>query len=340
MGKKPDRKAAAKAKQKAAAAPVPAEDEAESAEKLEARRIWQQRKDASKWVQAQLTTVRGQLETAQARKDSDWLQIAHEFHEKGLIKLGKRLEAKELGGLPQEFKDGLESYLSQCAGGKGAEILPENFREEKEVWKLVEEEASSYTRPPETPEAIAVAEQLKTWNGDGVDEMKRFVSIMRTQVESPGVQEAGLVRIGGLCSEAQEKAKGSEAPGLTSATLMPAIELAMTSHLPDPSVQRSGCAALRGLAIADGQLPGLCDAGGVKLAVDGLNAHFKEKEVALAATGAFWAMAKASGKNSPEVNSMIASGVVEALMKVMNHHAWDQTLCGKVRVVLPFITED
>merc|ERR1712187_171059 len=118
------------------------------------------------------------------------------------------------------------------------------------------------------------------------------------------------------------------------------IELGMKGHLADPEVQRSGCAALRGVAMAHGQLPALCDAGGVQMAVQAVRTHFKLKEVVSAGNGAFWAMAKASGKHSPEHAVLREAGVVEVLTKCMDHHAWDQTLVGRIRVTIPFIKED
>mmetsp|Transcript_45752 Transcript_45752/g.126954 ORF Transcript_45752/g.126954 Transcript_45752/m.126954 type:complete len:334 (+) Transcript_45752:98-1099(+) len=333
MGKKP----AAKSKAKAKAAPEPEkEDEAESAEKLEAKRIWQQRREASKWAQSQLDAIRGQVEAAAKKGNCDWLQVTHEFHEVRLIKLAKRLAEKTLDGVPDELRSGIEAYLSQFAGGK--EVTQEGLCEHREAWDALEPEGgAAYARAAETPEAVAAAEQLRAWSDASEAGVQKFADVLRAHSASPGVQEAGLTRIGGLLAEARE---GSAAGGLTSPALMPLIDSAMRGHLRDPDVQRSGCAALRGLALADAQLPHLCDAGGVHLAVEAVKEHFKSKEVALAGNGAFWAMAKSAGRNSPELSAMRTGGVVEVLMKVMTHHAWDQTLCGKVRVTLPFITED
>uniref|UniRef100_A0A7S2L6Y2 Uncharacterized protein n=1 Tax=Zooxanthella nutricula TaxID=1333877 RepID=A0A7S2L6Y2_9DINO len=92
--------------------------------------------------------------------------------------------------------------------------------------------------------------------------------------------------------------------------------------------------------MAPGQLPLLRDEGGIQLAAEAVFAHYKDKELAVSANGAFWAMAQAAGKNSPEVSTMREAKVPDCLLKVMAHHAWDQTLCGKLRVTLPFITED
>merc|ERR1712032_25699 len=108
----------------------------------------------------------------------------------------------------------------------------------------------------------------------------------------------------------------------------------------DAQVQRAGCAALRGLSLTKGQLGLLRDAGGIQLAVEAVRAHYKDKDVAMAGNGAFWAMCQKAGKNSPELSTMREAGVIDILQKVMVHHAWDQTLCGKVRVTLPFIAED
>uniref|UniRef100_A0A7S4R5P0 Uncharacterized protein n=1 Tax=Alexandrium monilatum TaxID=311494 RepID=A0A7S4R5P0_9DINO len=328
MGKKP---AAGKAKAKASskkAEPEP-EEEQPTPEQLEAKRLWQQRREASKWAQAQLAAVREQVAAAKKAK-LDWLEAAHEFHEIRLIKLAKRLEEKTLDAVPQELRDGVEAYLSQCAGGPATE--KEGFDERRGAWDALDQDSAAYVRKPESPEAAAAAEALKAEQA-----AEAVTKAMVAHAASPAFQEAGLIRLGGLFGQARE---GAELPGLTCEATMPAIGAAMRGHLADPGVQRAGCAALRGLAMAPGQLPLLRDAGGIEVVVTALNAHYKDKEVALAANGAFWAMAQSAGKNSPEIATMRAAGVEEALLKVMTHHAWDQTLCGKVRVTLPFIQED
>mmetsp|Transcript_90294 Transcript_90294/g.292214 ORF Transcript_90294/g.292214 Transcript_90294/m.292214 type:complete len:333 (-) Transcript_90294:24-1022(-) len=332
MGKKPATKPKAKAK-----AAEPVVEETETPEQLEAKRIWKERREATKWAQGQLAAVRAQLEAAKAKGGNDWLQVAHEFHEVRLIKLVKRLEDKNLDNVVQGLRDGVDAYLAQCAQGPVAE--QEGFKEFREAWDLLEPEAgAAYVRPAEAPEATAAAEQLRAWADASAAGVPAMVKLMQTHAASPGAQEAGLTRLGGLFSEAREA--GKEEPGLTAAALVPAIEAAMRGHSVDPDVQRAGCAALRGVAMAEGQLAPLCDAGGVQLVVEAVKTHFKLKDVVLAGNGAFWAMAKAAGKNSPELSRMREADVPGVLKKCMDHHAWDQTLCGKLRVTLPFICED
>lgn len=331
MGKKP----ATKAKAKAKAVVEKEEEPTETPEQLEAKRIWKQRRDALKWAQANLEAVRAQVQAAQKRGNCDWLLAAHEFHEVKLIRLCKRLEEKALDSVPQELRDRLEAYLSRCASTTPVE--QESFQEDRDMWAALEVDGAGYVRKAEPPGAEAVAEELKAWTSISEEGVAKFAARMKEHLASPSAQEAGLVRLGGLFSEVRE---GLEGPGLTCAALFPTIEAAMKAHVPDPGVQRAACAALRGLAMAPGQLALVCDAGGVTLIVDAVNTHFKDKEVALAANGAFSAMANLAGRNSPEVATMRVAKVVECLLKVMTHHAWDQTLCGRVRVTLPFITED
>lgn len=327
-GKKPAAKPKA-ASAKASAKKEP-EEEQPTPEQLEAKRLWLQRREASKWVQAQLTAVRGQLEAAQKRGNCDWLQAAHEFHEKRLIRLAKRLEEKALDGVPQELRDAVEAYLSQCASGPNVE--QDKFEERREFWDLLDQDGDTFTRKPDSAEATVAIESIKAEK-----DAEAVAKIMRSHPDAPGVQEAGLTRFGGLFGQARD---GADLPGLTCEALMPTINAGMRAHLPDPGVQRAGCAALRGLAMAPGQLPLMRDAGAIEVAVAALTAQYKDKEVALAANGAFWAMAQAAGKNSPEVATMRTAGVIDVMLKVMQHHAWDQTLVGKMRVVLPFIQED
>eukprot|EP00929_Paragymnodinium_shiwhaense_P004837 TRINITY_DN10604_c0_g1_i1.p1 TRINITY_DN10604_c0_g1~~TRINITY_DN10604_c0_g1_i1.p1 ORF type:complete len:337 (+),score=85.62 TRINITY_DN10604_c0_g1_i1:79-1089(+) len=336
MGKKPVGKAKAKAgyvKEE-----EPKETPEELAAKAEARRIWQVRKDASKWVTAQLEVVRNLVEAAKdrAKKDPcDWLVIALEFHEVRLIKLQKRLEEKTLDSLEQEFKDGIAAFLAQFSGGQ---VDKENLKEFQQVWDIIpSEDGESYKRQAETDASSGVIAELKEWSDGSEDGISKFASKMQGEASSGGVQEAGLIRIGGLFGEAE---RGASMPGLSTAALMPAISAAMKNHLKDPEVQRAGCAALRGLAKAEGQLPALCDAGGADLVVTAIQTHYKVKDVAATGNASIWAMAQAAGKQSPELATLVTAGTVEVLMKVMHHHAWDQTLCGQVRVVLPFLVED
>lgn len=306
-------------------------------EQVEAKRLWQQRRDAQKWVLAQIAVARGLLGAAQTRGNCDWLQVAHEFHEVRLLRLSKRLEEKGLDGVPSEFRDQLEAHFAQCDGG--AAVEQDNFQENRDIWDTLELEARGYVRAEESLEAAAEVERLKAWESTSAEDMEQFVGIMHEQQTSAGVQEAGLTRIGFLLSQELREGDGIGG-GLTAQVLMPAITDAMQSHGADPGVQRSGCAALRGLSMDRSQLAFLRDVGGMQLAVAAVNEHFKDKELAYAANGAFWAMAKTAGRNSPEISTMREVGVPECLLKVMNHHAWDQTLCGRVRVTLPFITED
>lgn len=326
----------AKAKAKAATESEPVET-APTAEQLEAKRLWQQRREVSKWAQAQVEVIRDQLQAAQKLGNCDWLQISHEFHEIRLIRLGKRLEEKTIEGVPQETRDGLASYLSQCANGP--DVNKDNFREEQGIWDFLEQAEDCFKRPEETPETVAVIEKIKVWEVSKESDASGLTAAMAENLRSYGVQEAGLTRIGGLLSLARENG-GTAADVLTSHVLMPAVVAAMRGCMADARVQRAGCAALRGIAMASGQMPYLRDAGGIQLAVEALTAHYKDKEVALAANGAFWAMAQAAGKNSPELGTMQETGVIEILLKVMTHHAWDQTLCGRVRVTLPFLKDD
>lgn len=339
MGKAKEHKPPAKAKAKAKAedkVAEPAEDEAAIAERAEARRIYEQRRDAKKWVQAELDMVRTLLAAATKRGNCDWLQVAHEFHEVQLIRLLKRLEDKELSAVPAELKEGVEAYVSQFAAN--ADIQQDGLNSFREVWDLLAGGGPAFARGPESPEAAIAIEQLKCWTTTNMEGIQKFSDLMQIHLSSPGAQEAGLIRIGGLLGKAREGYEAGD--GLTAGGLMPAVKDAMGKHLADPEVQRSGCAALRGLAMAKGQLPPLCDAGGVELAVEGLKAHFKCAEVAGTANGTFWAMAQAAGKNSPEHSRLRTAGVTEVLLKVMTHHAWNQALCGRVRTTLPFLTED
>lgn len=338
MGKKPTGKAKAKATVPAQVQPQPeAED---SAEKLEARRVWQQRRDAQKWATAQLGEARRQLAAAQSRGACDWLQAAHEFHEIQLIKLGKRLEDKSLNDVPQEFRDQLAKYFEQCA--KNPAIEQDVFCEDRMMWELLPADSEkTYIRAAASQDELAAVARIQVWSDASFGGMGALCELIRAHAISPDVQEAGLTRVGGLLGDrARGETGGDSQAGLTSATLMPAIGAAMREHPADPGVQRSGCAALRGLAMAPGQLASLCDAGGVQLAVDAVKTHYKSKDVAMAGNGAFWAMAQEAGKNSPELSKMRECCVVEVLKKVMEHHAWDASLCGKLRVTLPFITED
>jgi len=338
MGKKP----AVKAKAKAAATKVEEPVEEVSAEQIEAKRLWQQRRDGGKWCDAKLDVVRKLGETtkdlakAKGIGSYDWLSAAHDFHEIRLLKLAKRLKEKELDGVPPELKEGVEAYTAQFA--QSADIPKDDLKEFRDVWDMVEEKPNLFVRAAESEDAIATIEQLKAWSDCSLVEFKKFIAILQANLSSPGVQEAGLMRIGWLCTEAQKEKTTTE--GLQVSFVFPAIKKAMDDHLADPGVQRGGCAAMRGLVTVEGQFGLLCDAGGSELAVQALKAHFKDKEVAYAANGFFWTGGQKAGTNSAENTRMRLAGAIEALVKVMEYWAWDQTLCGRIRVTLPFLHAD
>jgi len=349
MAPKAKGKAKGKAKAGYAAEPQPeepVETAAELAAKAEARRLWQVRKDASKFVATQLEALRGVpgglIEAAKERAKKtgpcDWLVVAMEFHEKKLVKLEKRFADKKLDGLDQEFKDGIEAFVAQFTPGSVETFQQDTLKVYQEVWDMIPpEEGEGYTRPAETKASNAVLAELKDWSDGSEKGITQFVTKMKSQAASGGVQETGLIRIGGLFGEAE---RGATWPGLTAAALMPAISDGMKAHLDDAMVQRAGCAALRGLAKADGQLSPLCDSGGPELVVAAIVRHYKVVSVVMTATASVREMAEKAGKSTPEHAAIIAAGPVDPLLKVMTHHAWDQTLCGQVRVVLPFLIAD
>jgi len=337
MGKKPAVKAKAKAQPKTEAE-LKAEAEAaeEEKRKLEARRLWQQRKDAGKWAQKQIEVLAEQREAAVA-KGSTWLEEPHKWHELQLKQVMQRLELKLMDGVPDELKASVESYASQCADG--AEDKQAAFKDDREMYAGLPhlEDDGPYVRAAQSPEAVKIAEELAAWTDTSAVGVSRFVALMREHRASAAVQEAGVTRIGFLVAEAPE---GAPCEGFTAEGLMPAVEPAMREWIRDPEVQRRGCAALRSLAKTKGQISPMIDAGAAPLLFNCVKEHFKIPDVVLAGTAACWEMSQAAGKFSPEVAAMRHAGLIEIFQKVMTHHAWDQTLVGRVRVVLPFLKEE
>eukprot|EP00930_Biecheleria_cincta_P102530 TRINITY_DN94284_c0_g1_i1.p1 TRINITY_DN94284_c0_g1~~TRINITY_DN94284_c0_g1_i1.p1 ORF type:complete len:344 (+),score=92.45 TRINITY_DN94284_c0_g1_i1:55-1086(+) len=342
MGKKPVAKGKAKAGYSSSeAAKAPSEEELkEEAAKAEARRLWQQRKDGTKWAQAQLAALEAQREAA-AKEGQDWPQAPHKFHESQLNRVVKTLEEKLLDGVPDSLKASVEAYVAQLAGGAAGK--QEGFREERELYKdleLVEDPNAIYVREAASEEDAKLVQEISAWTDATEQGMKKFASLLIGRASSSHVQDAGLCRIGWLFTEHKDAEPGSSATsGLTAAVLMPAIEAGMKGCKKDPEVQRAGCAALRGLGQAEGQLAPLLEAGGAALITEALTIHLKIEDVCQTANAAVWNMSQKAGKNSPELAEIVKAGVVDALKKVMYHHAWNQTLVGKVRVTLPFLVE-
>lgn len=334
MGKKPDPKAKAKAK----AEPTPTAEELKEAEaKAEARRIWQRRKDDTKWAQSQLALLEDQKESA-SKGGQAWLVDSHKWHQAKLRSIIKALEEKLLDAVPDDLKSGAESYVAQASG---KDVQEDSFKDGRELYKELKLEDEEYERAAASPAAISAAEEISSWTDASADGMSKFVSILKSFSDSAQAQEAGLSRIGWLFNEHKGKdPTSSEISGLNAEALYSAVEAAMRGFARDAEVQRAGCAAIRGLGGAEGQLAPICEAGAAKLLVDALRIHLKVVDVAQAGNAAFWAMSQKAGKNSPELAFMRQAGAVEALQKVMIHHAWDQTLVGRVRVTLPFLTED
>jgi hypothetical protein len=353
--RKPTGKVGAKAKAGYEAAKVeeaPAE-EVMSAEQQEARRIFTERRNGVKWCEAQLEIFMGPAGLCEITKEAgikranedrskqgshDWLVVAHEFHQKKITRTRNRLKEKELDSVPQEVQEGVAAYLAQFPN-KETDCNKDDIKLFQQVWDCCDEQKEQFVRRAETDEDKKVIEEIRAWSGQNVADMAKFTGLLQANLISAGVQEAGLMRLGWLCTEAQKEG-APPADGLTVKSVLPAIKAGMEKHMADAPVQKAGCAALRGLALIDGQLGLLCDAGGATLAVNGLMTHFKDKDVAVAANGFFWAGGQKAGKNSAENAIMRHAGAIDALAKVMTYWAWDQTLCGRIRVTLPFLEAD
>mmetsp|Transcript_36777 Transcript_36777/g.80644 ORF Transcript_36777/g.80644 Transcript_36777/m.80644 type:complete len:335 (-) Transcript_36777:110-1114(-) len=331
MPKKPVAKAKAKVKTEAELK-AEAEAEEEAKAKAEARRIWQQRKDASKWTQAQLDALVSQRKEA-AVKGIAWLEEPHKWHEEQLKKLLKSFELKLLDAAPDDLRTGVDLYVAQCAGGIPEQ--QETFRDDREMYACLPELPNDgpYVRATQSPEAVAAAEQVSGWTDSSPIGMSKFIATLQAHSTSAAVQEAGMTRIGLLLSEAKDEALR---PGFQAELLMPGITAAMRDWIQDPAVQQRGCAALRGIALTK-QISAMCELGASRLLAEALRVHLKIPDVVLSATGAVWAMSQVAGKNSPELAYICEAGVVEILQKAMVYHAFDQTLVGKIRVVLPFL---
>lgn len=311
----------------------------ESAPAQDAKAIFMKRKQELRWAQSQLDAVEAQRQTAASKGDA-WLEEPHKFHESGLRQLVKCLDTKLLDEVPAELRSSIEVYVAQCA--EGAADKKDGFIDDREMYKslpVIDEPVEQYVRVAETsPEAATAMETITAWEDISEEGMAKFVAVLQAQLASPCVQEAGMARIGALCSEQAKEGKTSE--GLQAGILLPAIQAGMQAWLKDIMVQHKGCSAIRGLALTEGQLAPTCEGGGAQLLVTALQTHFKNEELCMAGNGAFWAMSQRAGKNSPELAWMRDAGAIEVLMKVMQHHAWNQTLVGRVRLTLPFLKED
>jgi len=329
-----------KAKAKPDSSSKPEESVVSAAPAQDAKAIFMKRKAELRWAQSQLDALELQRRTA-ALADDSWLEEPHQFHKSGLVHLVKCLDTKLLDEVPAELHSGIDAYVAQCAEGTAGK--KDGFLDDREMYKtlpVIEDPVGEYVRAVESsPDAATATEAITAWVDTSAEGMAKFAALLNTQLASPYVQEAGLARIGALCAE-QAKEGGKSSEGLQAGILLPAIQAGMRAWLNDSVVQHKGCAAIRGLALLEGQLALMCEAGGAQLLVAAIQTHFKNPELVMAGNGAFWAMSQRAGKNSPESAFMREAGAIEVLMKVMQHHAWDQTIVGKVRLTLPFLKED
>jgi len=330
-------------KSKAKDEPVAAVVEEDDPEKEERKRIFFQRKAALKWAQPTLESVQIQCRAAE-KAEVYWLVDCHSFHEVALIKIVRRLDTeKTLDDVPQEARDQIAAYLAQCAtGGYGPSNVDEaTFKPMKDIWAFATAgDAASYERPPASAEDVAATERLTQWSDTSIKGMKEFVELMSAHAAAPSVQQIGLIQIGALCPEEDKKDADVDVSGMKSENLVPTIVSAMRTHEKDTQVQRGGYAALRALAMVPGEMRKLCDLGGIRVAAEMLDKHYKDDELCSTANMAFVVMARQSGRNSPELKEMLDAGALAALQKVMTHHAWNHALIGKVRLTLPFLTEE
>mmetsp|Transcript_109917 Transcript_109917/g.245537 ORF Transcript_109917/g.245537 Transcript_109917/m.245537 type:complete len:316 (-) Transcript_109917:70-1017(-) len=310
MGAKKPAAGKAKAKAKASAS-AKAEEEAAAAEQNEARRIWQQRKDTTRWAQAQLAALAAQREEAAKDEVGAWAQEPHKWHEAQLANLVKHLEAKRLDVAPDGLKEGVERYVAQCAKGATEEVRV-RFREDRDLYAEVPEpEAGAYVRPPNTASDDTAIAQIKAWESAGVEDMEEFVCVVRALPSSPAVQEAALARLGGLLYQftSETGARKSGAEGLSATCLMTMVNAAMKEHILDPEVQRRGCAVIRGFALMTGQLTPMLEAGGARLAAEAVNAHARHPDVVKTGNAAMEAMAQKAEIGSRDLEMMREAGV-------------------------------
>jgi len=327
-----------KAKPKAKEEP-PAAVEQDDSEKEERKRIFMLRLAAKKWAQSQLQSVQIQARAAE-KEEVHWLADFHGFHEVSLIKIVRRLDTeKTLDDVPEEAREKIAAYCAQSADGP-SKVDRDTFQPMADIWAWASTDAEKYERPPESAEDVTAKKRLTEWSDASISGMADFIALMSAHAAAPSVQQIGLIQIGVLCPEEGKSNPSVNVSGMKCAGLVPAIDSAMRAHDQDIQVLRGGYAALRGLAMVPGELPKLCDLGGMRVVAEMLEKHYKDEDLAGTANMAIFAMARKSGKNSPELKAMLDAGVLTALQKVKTHHAWNHALVSKVTLTFPFLTED
>jgi len=328
-----------KAKAKPKEAAPPAVEEEEDPATAERRRIFTQRRNALKWAKGALESVQIQCRAAE-KAEIQWLADFHGFHEVALLKIVRRLDEKSLDDVPEEAREKIAAYMAQSAKGP-TNVDEAIFQPMADIWTwAMDLDAAKYERPQASAEEVAATERIEQWNDGSASGMAGLIALMRDHAGAPSVQQMGLIRMGALCPEEGKGDPAADVSGMTSVGLVPTIDATMRAHDKDVEVLRGGYAALLGLAMIPGQMPKLCELGGVRVAVEMLNKHYKDEEVAATANRAFYAMATNTKKNSPELKELQEADVQGVLQKVMTHHAWNNALCGKVRLTFPFLTED
>jgi len=284
-------KATPKAKAGAADAKKAAEAE-EAAASAAAREVWKKRKEATLWAQGQLSALASQRDAAAKSEAAAWMADPHQWHEAQLAKVVKCLEGKLLDVIPQDMREGIEAYVSQCAEGGGEEVKA-SFQEHREIYAELPDVETAYFRAPETAAFERCIAEIKVWDDVEPEPMDQFATVFFSPATSAGVYEAALAKLGGLLfqhtSESGKRKSGAE--GLKASTLMPHVAAALRKYVRDADVQRRGCAVIRGFALMEGQLTPMLQEGGAKLAVDAVNAHPRNADVVKTGTAAMEAMA-------------------------------------------------
>jgi len=122
-----------------------------------------------KWLAKQQEALQGQAAAAGAEP---WLRDVHAWHQERLREVEDRFRSGAITSLPEDFRDGVDFYVSQLADGQS--VSQDSFYDDRELYGPVlsevkgEEEETcqtvAYERAVDSEEAVVALEKVKAWS--------------------------------------------------------------------------------------------------------------------------------------------------------------------------------
>eukprot|EP00927_Polykrikos_kofoidii_P019117 TRINITY_DN18911_c0_g1_i1.p1 TRINITY_DN18911_c0_g1~~TRINITY_DN18911_c0_g1_i1.p1 ORF type:complete len:362 (+),score=62.64 TRINITY_DN18911_c0_g1_i1:100-1086(+) len=296
-----------------------------------------------RWVRARASALAAQREAAVERGD-DWVEAPHLWHEDRLAEILRLLESGVVSSLPDEFREGVEFYVSQFADG--TDTSEETFYDDREIYteilqKGVAPEQAPYVRPPETVETEEAIQTLSAWSDTTAFGMGKFCQLVKKHPDSAGVAKAALEQIAALVAKHKDDVGTSAVKGLEPKPMMAFVTNCLERFSRDGAVQVSGCKAVLSLGEHSGKRGWtiVVEAGAATLWVKALRNHVTDQVVVRTVTRAFYVLLRPQvvAMHSPEWATICSSGVEKALLAARDAHLSDNQIGKDCSTTVPFL---